>query len=1012
MKYIHTIFYLLLCSIILLPIEAFAQNQTIHGKVTDKMTQEVLIGVNIIEKTETNGIPNGTVTDVNGNFTLELKNSKGLLSFSYIGYQDLLMTVNNKTFINVEMIADTQNLDEVVVVGYGSMKKSDLTGSITSIKATDLTKMSSAQPAAALQGKAAGVTVIQSGAPGESPVIKIRGIGTTNDSNPLYVVDGILLDDMQFLSNEDIESIQVLKDASATAIYGSRGANGVIIVTTKKGIQGKPRINVSAYEGIQYALRDHLDMCDANQFATLYNESLKNEGVITGYYDSPESMGKGTDWLGEILKTSSVRNYSVSANGGSESVNYNASFSYYNQDGIIDKSGYERFTFRLNNEYKLSKYVKIGHNLSYMHSKRDIPLGGAVQTAYRLNPDAKVYDEDGNFADSGHSSKQNVVADIHYNNDNVLRDRLVGTAYLDINILKDFTFKSNTGIDFNNGYKRVFTPEFYISNLHQQQSNSLSKTWSKYKSWLWENTMTYNKRFKNVHNINALVGFTLQEFNYEDLSGEGQEIPNQDDQNMWYLGNINSATAKVGNTAWSSSMMSYLFRLNYSYADRYLATVSFRADGSSKFGPNNRWGYFPSLALGWRVKEESFLKDVEMVSNLKIRGSWGKTGNDKIGNYQYYPVVYTNSGNCDQVIGGVHIPGATTVDISNQDIHWENTTQTDIGFELGLLNNKLTFEFDYYYRLTSDMLLIPTIPGFVGAAAVDTNVGKVRNSGVDFTVEWRDQLKNNFNYSVRFVGSTINNKVIDINGKKFYGGGLLGGKAATITAEGLPMSSFYGYKILGVYQNQAQIDHYNSIDGKSETPYNTLYNVKLGDLIFADTNGDGKITVDDKTDLGSPLPKFTGSIGITLEWKYFDFSIDLYGSFGNKIYNGKRAARNANSDNFDTQFLKRWTGEGTSNFEPRMTFEGNNWEVSERFLENGSYVKIQNIMLGYTLPKELSRKICLDNLRFYVAGDNLKYFTKYHGFTPEVGGDALSLGVDNSFYPVAATYKVGLNLTF
>ncbi len=1002
-------FSLLLC-LTLFTTKIMAQSYTIHGQVVDASTQETLIGVNVIEKIDKK--TNGTVTDLNGNFTLTVSNPSSSLAFSYIGYDNKIVPIDGKTAIKVELFASTQNLDEVVVVGYGSMKKSDLTGSITTIKSSDLTKLSNAQAVAALQGKASGVTVIQSGAPGESPVIKIRGIGTTNNSNPLYVVDGVLLDDMLFLSNEDIESIQVLKDASATAIYGSRGANGVIIVTTKQGQKGKAKINFSGYEGFQYALRDHLDLCDATQFATLYNEGLKEAGIETGHYEDPQKLGKGTDWLGEILRTSSIRNYSVSASGGGENVSYNASFTYYNQEGIREKSGYERFTFRLNNEYKVNKYVKFGHNLSYMHSDREMPLGGAIQTAYRLNPDAKVYDENGNFADSGHSSKQNVVADIHYHNQNVERNRLVGNAYLDINFLSDFTFKSNAGIDINNGYERYFRPQFFISNLHQQQTNDLSKTWSKYNSWLWENTLTYTKNIKNIHNFNVLLGYTLQEFNHEDLNGSGQEIPNQDQEDMWYLGNINKATAKVGNTAWSSSMMSYLFRLNYSYMDRYLATVSFRADGSSKFGPNNRWGYFPSVALGWRIKEESFLKNVDAISNLKIRGSWGKTGNDKIGNYQYYPTVYINSANCDQVIGGAHQPGATTVVISNQDIHWESTTQTDIGFELGLFNNKLNLEFDYYNRVTSDMLLVPSIPGFVGAAAADANVGKVRNRGIDFMLEWRDQLKNNFNYSVRFVGSTISNKVIDLNDKKFYGGGLLGGKNVTITKEGLPMSTFYGYKVVGVYQNQQQIDHYNAIDGNPETAYNTMYNVAPGDLIFADTNGDGKITVDDKTDIGSPLPKFTGSLGFTIEWKGFDLSIDLYGSFGNKIYNGKRAARNANSDNFDTQFLDRWTGEGTSNKEPRLTFEGNNWEVSERFIENGSYVKIQNVILGYTLPKELSKKLLLDNLRVYIAGDNLKYFTKYHGFTPEIGGDALSMGVDNSFYPVAATYKVGLNITF
>lgn len=1010
MKPMHIICYCLLYLAVLFPLNAIAQNHTIRGKVVDKATQETLIGVNIIEKMNNQPNMNGTVTDMDGNFTLTVNSPKSILSISYIGYEEMEIPVNDRQSLTIEMTSDTQNLDEIVVIGYGSVKKKDLTGSVGILASKELSKISTAQPTDALQGKVSGLTVIQGGAPGAAPMIKIRGIGTTNNSDPLYVVDGVLIDDALFVSNEDIESMQVLKDASATSIYGSRGANGVIIITTKKGKVGKTKFSFSGYEGIQKAQREHIDMCNATEFATLYNEAAENSGIPKPYND-PSSFGQGTDWLDEITRTASVRNYSLSASGGSEKITYSASVSYFNQDGVQKKSDYERLTLRLNNVYRFNKNVILGHNLSYIMSESTPALGSAIQDAYRMNPTMSVYDENGNFTDTaGPTAVQNVAANIQYHNEKTKSHRLVGDFYLEANFLKDFTFKSSMGFDVNNTFNRYFRPEFFISTTHKSEYNELRKTWGNYSSWLWENTLTYDKTFAKDHHINVLAGYTMQEFNHEDLSGYGKDIPNQELEEMWYLNNIDKTSASIGNGAWSSSMMSYLFRVNYSYKDKYLATATIRADGSSKFGPDNRWGYFPSFALAWRIKEESFLKDVDVISNLKLRGSWGQIGNDKIGNYRYYPLVYRVAANCDFPIGGIFQTGATIVDVSNKNLHWEKTTQLDLGIDLGLFNNRLNLEFDYYNRITSDMLVVPPVPAFVGASTVEANVGKVKNHGFDISLSWRDRLSNGMNYEVRMIGSHFKNKVLELADNIFRGGNL-GSQYCTFTDEGMAMSTFWGYKIVGVYQNQQDIDHYNAIDNEPTTPYNTMYDVKPGDFIYADVNGDGKINADDKTDLGSPFPTFTGSFGFSLDWKGFDFSIDLYASLGNKIFNGKIFSRES-MDNFDKSFMKRWTGEGTDYKNPRLTLSGNNWEVSEYFLENGSYCKIQNITIGYTLPKTFTKKFRVDNLRFYISGNDLKYFTKYRGFTPEIGGSALSMGVDTSYYPVSATYRVGMNINF
>lgn len=546
-----------------------------------------------------------------------------------------------------------------------------------------------------------------------------------------------------------------------------------------------------------------------------------------------------------------------------------------------------------------------------------------------------------------------------------------------------------------------------ISEYQKVDENSLSKTWTRDFTWLWENILTYDWQINDKNRLNLLGGITAQKYTNEKLGGSGRNFFSEV-EDYWYLDQSSSDTRGLENNGKHEAMMSYLFRANYALMDRYLLTASIRADGSSKFGPDNRWGYFPSVAAGWRISEEAFIKDnVEWLSNLKIRGSWGQIGNDKIGNDKYYALANV-APTYDAVFGGDYYSGGTVTSLYNTQIHWERSEQLDLGFDLGLFNNRFSLEFDYYRRDTKEMLVNVDVPASVGLASVETNVGSVRNSGLDFTVKWEDSFKD-FRYGIRLTGTTIKNEVTNLGGKRITSGDIGSGKSVHMTEEGMPIKYFYGYKTIGIFQSNEEIEQYNAMAAAASGDAKKKYqaNVAPGDLIYADTDGNGYITAEDRTDLGSPTPKFIGGLGITAAWKGFDLSIDLQGNFGNKIYNAKQAERNAGVDNWDRSFLDRWTENNRNTSIPRMTFEGNNYFVSDRYVESGNYVKLQTVEFGYTFPKNLMQKVHIQNLRLYFSGNNLLYFTNYNGFTPEILG-----GLDRDIYPITATCRFGLNLTF
>lgn len=979
--------------------------EEVSGQITEKGTGEPVIGATIAVKGQTIG----TTSDADGFYSLKNIPADAVLIYSFVGMKTIEVPVEGRKVINVQMETDSKLMDEVVVVGYGVQRKSDLTGAVASIKNEELQKTAVANVANALQGRVSGVLVSSNGTPGSEPEVKIRGIGTTNNSSPLYVVDGMFVNDIGYLNSHDIASMEVLKDASATAIYGSRGANGVIIVTTKQGSRGKPVLTILGSEGFQ-VVSDRLKMSNARQYAELLNEALKNTGGQP-IYDDPAALGKGTNWFDEIFRVSSVRDYQIALNGGSENVLYNLSIGFFQQKGVIKRNGYHRLTVRLNNEYRPIERVTIGHNISTAFSLKSNDDPSVVGQAYRLSPVIKPYNEAGDFSDSENSSTGNPLATLAYLNNNIRDDRVAGSAYLAWDVIEGLSFRTNFGIDYLNRRERIFRPKYYVSPTQKNEQNELSKNWSRDFTWLWENTLTYDVTLKTIHRLNFLGGVTAQKRQFELLGGSGRDLFSQNNSYL-YLDQTSKGTRNAINNGYSESIFSYLFRANYTLMDRYLFTFSFRADGSSKFGPDHRWGYFPSLAAGWRMTEEKFLKDrFYWLNNLKLRASWGQIGNDKIGNYKYYALANIDP-NFDAVFDNVYYSGGTITSLYNRSVHWERSEQFDVGFDLSVLDNRLTVEFDFYNRKTKDMLVTVNVPGAVGLTPVETNIGSVTNRGIDFTINWQHAVRD-FNYAVRFTGTTVYNRVGKLGGMRIPKGDIGSGRLISMTEEGKSIGYFYGYEVKGIFQSQGEIDQYNALAAQTSGNPAQKYqnNVGAGDLIYRDLDGNGYIDDRDRTEIGSPIPKFIGGLGLSASWKGIDFSMDFQGNFGNKIFNAKQLERYSGSDNWDRTFLDRWREDHRNTKVPRMTLEGNNYLVSSFYVENGSYVKLQNLELGYTFPLYIIQKLHLTKLRVFFSGNNLFYITKYHGFTPEIGGSSLEAGIDRTVYPVTASYRFGLNIT-
>ena len=984
----------------------YSQVRTIKGTITASDTKETLPGATILVK----GTTVGTVSDIDGKYSIKVSLQNPVLVISYMGYQTLEVQAGEKLVIDAVLQTQKTSLDEVVVIAYGTVRKSDLSGSVGSIKAEDITRITALNPVQSLQGQVSGVQVTSvTGTPGESPVVRIRGTGTIYGAYPIYVVDGVIVDDISFVNSSDIQSMEVLKDASATSMYGSRGANGVIIVTTKSGQknEGKTVFNFSGEVGIQ-KLSKKIDLLNGHDFAVISNQ------IRTGSYNNVDKV-PNTDWQSLIFHDAPVYDFQLSASGSGKAVQYYISGSYFKQGGIIDKSNYERITLKLNNTYMLSQYVKLGTNITLAPFSQQI-APDVTWAAYRAWPTLEPYYADGSYA--AIQGIGNPLAAIEYSNNKRKGVRGVGNIYGEVSFLKSFTLKSSFGLDASYAKAESFTPAYAVLNpdgTMSQQNNPtslLSKGWDDNLSWLWENTLSYQKTF-GKHFIDAVVGYTMQNNTSEYMSLDGKNLK-RDGSDFWYIHPINvyDPTQSV-NTISSinngigvyNSMISYLLRVNYTFNQKYIATITFRRDGSSKFSQGNRWSNFPSFALGWNISRENFMKPVKVISKLKLRTSWGKVGNDKIP----WEARYSNVEELIAVFGSTLVPnaGASYGLNGNEKLRWEVTTQFDAGLEVGLFNDRLSGEFDYYRRVTDDILIPLTTPGYLGngpGALILFNAGSVLNRGFEFNVGWRDQI-GKVKYNISVVGSTLHNEMLTIGGvsgaDSQLSGGQLPGTNASQTIAGIPLGTFYGYKTDGIFQTQAELDAY---------PH--LAEAGVGDLRFVDVNGDGKLDGNDRTNIGSPIPTFILGLNFGVEVYGIDLSCNIQGQTGNKILNAKTMIR-PDPYNFEQSVMGRWTGPGTTTTEPKPSFGGYNYTPSDHFVQDGSFIRIRNLTLGYTLPLKWSTTIAMQKLRIYIKADNLFTFTKFTGYSPEIGSEnVLSNGIDYGGYPVTSVYSVGINLTF
>ncbi|MDO6739112.1 TonB-dependent receptor [Wenyingzhuangia sp. 2_MG-2023] len=993
--------------------KSLQQGVTIKGVVKDDGGMPVP-GANVVVK----GTNQGVITDFDGNYQIAVNTKNAVLVFSYVGYKDKEVIVGNQTTINVALEQDVSELDAVVMVGYGSVKKSDVTGALSSVNTEEINKTQNTNLAQAIQGRAAGVTVSKSsGAPGATPTVNIRGVGTVNGAGPLYVVDGVPINDVSTINMEDAESVEVLKDASATAIYGSRGANGVILITTKKGKKGTPVISYKTYVGVQSKIQN-LKVLNATQYAKMYNEANANDGKAPMFADL--SSLKNYNWKDAVYKSAIMQNHQLSVSGGTDKSTYFVSFGYINQDGIVKNTKYKRTNFRVNNTYQIKPNIKIGHNIQYAKSDRNsVPNYGnnssnkAAFSGYLMDPVTPFYNVDGKESTPMNAPQAvNPMGLIKYQQTPQVRESFFGNLFLEAEIIRGLNFRSNFGLQVNNTSVDNFRKSYNVGPTLSQPSSTYTASRSQNQVLILSNTLNYNKTFSKKHSFNAMLGQEIQNLNSNSLNGFRNGIPASVANPTLGSGDISSA--RNGGNISSSKLLSFFGRVNYSYDNRYLFTGTYRFDGSTRFGSNNKWAQFPSLALAWNIHKEKFYH-ISAINQLKLRAGWGETGNQNIPNTVTFNTVAI--GQTNNLFGKDESTslGAAPLRPGNANLQWETTKTSNIGLDMALFHNSITFTAEYFVKQTSNMLLASPIVATAGFAQNPySNLGNVRNKGLELTANYRKTIED-FSFNIGGNVSFIKNKVLELSGD---GSLIQTGKGNTFknisrTEAGHPLASFYGYKMEGIFQNQAEIDNNAHFTG-----------TKPGDVKYKDLNGDGKIDDNDRTYIGSPFPKFTYGINIDMNYKQFDFSAFFQGSQGNKIFNSTDYWMIGDlASNSNTSVLDRWTGPGTSNTMPRASFasQGNNTQMSSRFVKDGSYMRLKNIQLGYALPKNVLTKTFISDVRFYVSAQNLLTFTKYDGLDPEVGidnssrsggGSPLDIGIDRGRYPSVRTFSLGLNVKF
>lgn len=991
-------------------LHAQQQAKTVTGTVTD-VSGEPIIGANIRIK----GTTTGTITDIDGNFSIEAE-PQSVIEVSYIGYLTQETVINNQKSIRFLLKEDTKTLDEVVVIGYGVQKKADLTGSVANINTEKLNTQSNANIGQALQGKIAGVDIVsQGGAPGSGTRIMVRGIGTLNNASPLYIVDGMYMNNIDHINPNDIASIDVLKDASSAAIYGSRAANGVIIVTTKEGsnTEGKPIIDLSVNLGISTASK-FLDMLDAKGWAevtTIARQAIGKPALdmATDLANKPDN-----DWQDIMFRPALMQNYNLSVKGGGKYSTYYTGLGYFNQDGIVKGTNYQRYNIQSKNDYKRGIF-SAGTNLiiSFSHDK---PLhqelrGGMIGTILQSVPTLEKYDDtrEGGYGGT-YGDVVNIPHPLAIIDDNIMdryneNVKIFANLYAQIELFKGLKYKLNLTPDFSfERYKNYLNK--YDFGLATNSITQLTERQRRRRNILVENLLTFDRTF-GEHKISALAGYTYQDSRFRHIQAYGEGLPQG-------LEEIDAATTNRSNegNSWRSVLTSILGRVFYSYQNKYLFTATIRRDGSSKFGKNNRYGYFPSFSLGWNVAEEKFMENVHWLDQLKLRGGYGVLGNQEIDNYQYSSTITTGI-NYPDGNGGL-LQGAFPKNFANPDIKWEETAMTNVGIDFMAFNNRLSLTADYYVKNTKDILLTVPIPISSGGANDPIrNAGKIRNNGFEFNLGWMDQPNPDISYGINLIGSFNKNKVIAMGSES---GSIKGGSTnqnitTSETKAGYPIGGYWLISTAGYFNSQEEVDAYAK-DGKKIQPA-----AEPGDIKFVDANNDGVINDDDRVFQGSPFPDFTFALNGNMRYKNFDLSIGLQGVLGNKIYNATRQTLEdvTKGSNFLASCLDYWTPENKNASHPRLTWDDPNRNTraeSDRYLENGSYLRLRSVQLGYTFPQTWF-KGAIQHARVYINAENLFTITSYSGYSPDVNADNANYrGFDNFIYPTNRTFMLGLNVTF
>ena len=990
-----------------------AQNFEISGNVQDKDSGFPIPGVNIFIKNSSQGV----VSDFDGNFKINNVPNGSTLVFSYVGYLTFEVVIRNNNVLNIKLEQDIAKLDEIVVIGYGTQKKKEITGSVAVVSSETIEALKPSRSEQALQGQMAGVNITsQSGSPGSASTISIRGVSTNGDSRPLILVDGNVVEDLSVINPNDIETINVLKDATA-GIYGVRAANGVILITTKSGRKNMPlTVEYDAFAGFQQTTRK-IPSLNATEYALLVNEAFAANGqalVFTNVLD----LGQGTDWQDKVFEDAPIFNNAITIKGGSENSTYAYGSSFLTQDGIVGgkKANFTRFTNRGNYSLNFLENFKLDAGLTFMHTNRktlsETGLGSVLFNALNMAPTFQIRDNNGDYtiAEGLGNEVINPLAQIEntYNRGQV--DKISGNASLSYNFFSHFTAQANYQFNYAKVNSHVFSPvAFYGSGkVFNKDRSEVVETKSFFRDYTFDAFIKYENKINDIHNVNILLGTSVFKTTGEFSGFVGFDVPDN---------NIVNATIEQasgvqniypnGNATFDSRLLSYFARMQYDYKGKYLVSGVVRRDGSTKFGPNNKFGYFPSGSIGWVASEEDFLKDNNVLNFLKFRASYGILGNDRIPDFRFVSLL---NGEGTYVIDDQLVFGTAIGAVSNPEIRWEKQKTFDVGLDANFFKNQIDITFDYYKKRTEDLLVVPQVSGLLGTTAPGSgapvvNAGIVENQGFEFSIGYTKVVNDDLKFNVRYNVSTLDNNVVSVSADgDFLSGGSfgVGQDPPSRMEEGFPIGYFRGFVTNGIFQNQDEIDDYPTINN----------NVQPGDLRFVDINEDGVIDDDDKTNIGNPLPDATMGINLSIDYKNFDFAAYAFASIGNEIV--RNYERNQALTNRSVYYLDRWTGEGTSNSFPRVTSGANsNSLFSDFFVEDGSFIRLQNVQLGYSFSDKVLENSKISKLRFYISASNLVTLTKYRGYDPTAStGEPIGGGIDYGFYPNPKTFLLGMNLKF